>query len=611
MRNKVMKQIGFYLIGLFVYLLTACQAEEATLSSSEKMGYLRIELQHLTSTTNTKAVPENYDPKRFQVVIANDKGETVKTVSNISVTQTKKMEPIKLPVGSYTVTASSEGFDGQASGADIPYYVGSAKTTVANGISSEVALKCTLANVKVTVNFGEGMGKNFTSAEAVVKSGVTSIAPYTFTMNGASKPAYFPVGTLTLSLAVVDQKGTHHTKEYPIKPENREVEARDHFIVNFNTPDQGTMGNITITADDKTREYTFDFPVYRNPRTSLQVEAANAWSNFAYVKGKAASADGSSFDVTKMKFQYKAKSASAWSTVDATAAGSENGASLYKATLPSLSPATAYEYRLTYNDEEFTSEAISFITETQLKGGANFNWGFENWYKNGKHYYAASSAETRIWDSGNEGANTLKEINPTRPEESDVVKGKAARLGSATAAGQFAAASLFTGDFGSATLSPLGAKLSFGQKFNERPTQLTGYYKYNPGEITHTKLSSVEKGKRDTCAIYIALLDWTAPFAVNTGENEFFNPTTTPGVIAYGELPAEKCAPASMSSYEMFTIDLKYRDLTTKPTYILIVCSSSKYGDYFTGSKTSVLLLDEFDLIYGEPTVDTNYITSK
>ena len=163
-----MKQIGFYLIGLFVYLLTACQAEEATLSSSEKMGYLRIELQHLTSTTNTKAVPENYDPKRFQVVIANDKGEAVKTVSNISVTQTKKMEPIKLPVGSYTVTASSEGFDGQASGADIPYYVGSAKTTVANGISSEVALKCTLANVKVTVNFGEGMGKNFTSAEAVV-----------------------------------------------------------------------------------------------------------------------------------------------------------------------------------------------------------------------------------------------------------------------------------------------------------------------------------------------------------------------------------------------------------------------------------------------------------
>ena len=66
-----------------------------------------------------------------------------------------------------------------------------------------------------------------------------------------------------------------------------------------------------------------------------------------------------------------------------------------------------------------------------------------------------------------------------------------------------------------------------------------------------------------------------------------------------------------MSNYERFTINLKYRDLTKKPTYILVVCSSSKYGDYFTGSTSSVLLLDEFDLIYGEPTIDTNYIKSE
>lgn len=607
------KTFILYIISIIAIGLAACQSEEATLSSSEKMGYLRIELQHLTSTTNTKAVPENYDPKRFQVVITNEKGETVKTVSNISVAQTKKMEPIKLPVGSYTVTASSEGFDGQASGADIPYYVGSAKTTVANGISSEVALKCTLANVKVTVNFGEGMGKNFTSAEAVVKSGVTSIAPYTFTMNGTSKPAYFPVGTLTLSLAVVDQKGTHHTKEYPIKPENREVEARDHFIVNFNTPDQGTMGNITITADDKTREYTFDFPVYRNPRTSLQVEAANAWSNFAYVKGKAASADGSSFDVAKMKFQYKAKSASAWSTVDATAAGSENGASLYKATLPSLSPATAYEYRLTYNDEEFTSEAISLTTDSQPFVP---NLNFDNWIQLKKAWYPNAS-ENIFWDSGN-GGTISAGINPTSPEEKDVKSGKAARLESKLVdmvfVKAFAAGNIFTGEYKKtiASLTNPGAELSFGQPFEGRPTQMTGYYKYNPGiiDFKSDKVSAVKKGDRDQCSIYIALLSWGTPFTVNTQTSTFVD-FNDPSVIAYGELPAEKCAPASMSSYEKFTIDLKYRDLTKKPTYILIVCSSSKYGDYFTGSTSSVLLLDEFDLIYGEPTVDTNYITSK
>ena len=104
------------------------------------------------------------------------------------------------------------------------------------------------------------------------------------------------------------------------------------------------------------------------------------------------------------------------------------------------------------------------------------------------------------------------------------------------------------------------------------------------------------------------MADWTAPFAVNTGEDHFVN-INDKSIIAYGELPKAKLSPAqAMAQYEKFSIDLLYRDLTRKPTYILIVCSASKYGDYFTGSTSSVLLLDEFDLIYGEPKTDPAYI---
>ena len=67
----------------------------------------------------------------------------------------------------------------------------------------------------------------------------------------------------------------------------------------------------------------------------------------------------------------------------------------------------------------------------------------------------------------------------------------------------------------------------------------------------------------------------------------------------------------AMESYQPFTIDILYRDLKRKPKYVLIVCSSSKYGDYFTGSTSSVLLLDEFDLTYGEPKVDPRYISNE
>ena len=39
--------------------------------------------------------------------------------------------------------------------------------------------------------------------------------------------------------------------------------------------------------------------------------------------------------------------------------------------------------------------------------------------------------------------------------------------------------------------------------------------------------------------------------------------------------------------WKQFTIDLKYRDLTRKPKYIIVVASASKYGDFFTGQRRS------------------------
>lgn len=37
-------------------------------------------------------------------------------------------------------------------------------------------------------------------------------------------------------------------------------------------------------------------------------------------------------------------------------------------------------------------------------------------------------ADNYFWDSGNKGANTLSELNPTSPEETFVVSGEAQRL---------------------------------------------------------------------------------------------------------------------------------------------------------------------------------------
>ncbi len=34
------------------------------------------------------------------------------------------------------------------------------------------------------------------------------------------------------------------------------------------------------------------------------------------------------------------------------------------------------------------------------------------------------------------------------------------------------------------------------------------------------------------------------------------------------------------------------------PTHLIVVCSASRWGDYFTGSTDSCLLVDDLELIY-------------
>jgi len=43
---------------------------------------------------------------------------------------------------------------------------------------------------------------------------------------------------------------------------------------------------------------------------------------------------------------------------------------------------------------------------------------------------------------------------------------------------------------------------------------------------------------------------------------------------------------------------LEYKDLKRIPKYIIVVASSSKYGDYMEGGKGSTMWLDDLELVY-------------
>ena len=138
--------------------------------------------------------------------------------------------------------------------------------------------------------------------------------------------------------------------------------------------------------------------------------------------------------------------------------------------------------------------------------------------------------------------------------------------------------------------------LNFGKQFTQRPTRLKGYFKYTSVEIN--KSNDEMKyliGQPDTCQIFIALGDWSEPVEIRTkpSDRKLFD-KNDPHIIAYADMYSGK----SVTEYTPFTLELEYRDTDRIPTYIVVVASASKYGDYFTGGDGSVLFLDDFTLEY-------------
>ena len=158
------------------------------------------------------------------------------------------------------------------------------------------------------------------------------------------------------------------------------------------------------------------------------------------------------------------------------------------------------------------------------------------------------------------------------------------------------AGNLFTGDF---QLDGLNGLLHFGRPFTSFPTALRLYYKYTSTTINMIgdnvgDLASM-KGEPDICHIYIALSDKSEPYEIrnNPDKRQLFDKDDA-NIIAYGEFSSNQ----STSSYKQIEIPLEYRYTNRTPKYIIIVASSSKYGDYYIGGVGSKLWLDEMELVY-------------
>ncbi|HIX74962.1 MAG TPA: PCMD domain-containing protein [Candidatus Parabacteroides intestinipullorum] len=283
--------------------------------------------------------------------------------------------------------------------------------------------------------------------------------------------------------------------------------------------------------------------------------------------------------------EYRKQGSSDWNTVPA--ANVTTSGTSFTATLTGLSGSTTYNYRVTIDGVAGSEQSFTTVAPVALENGS-----MENWSQDGKIWYPNAAGANPFWGTGNPGAANFIGNLTTATDES--VKGKAALLETKDAIIKLGAGNIFTGDF---ELEGLNGLLHFGRSFSSFPTSLRLYYKYTPATIDMIgdnvgDLASL-KGQTDMCQIYIALSDKIYEIHNDPKNRQLFDPNDS-GIIAYGEFTSSQ----SVTSYKQLEIPLEYRATNRTPKYIIIVASSSKYGDYYIGGVGSKLWLDEMELVY-------------
>lgn len=274
-----------------------------------------------------------------------------------------------------------------------------------------------------------------------------------------------------------------------------------------------------------------------------------------------------------------------------------------------LEPSTTYEYTAYaagYDKEDiqtFTTEGMFSIP----------NGSFEDWstYKASTMLgertvtlpWNIGDKEASFWGSGNEGSATANKTLTNKSTDMVHSGQYSARLGSDKAMGIIAAGNVFVGKY--VETNGTNGHLLIGRSYNgSHPTKLKVWANYRPGTVDIVKdgmdkyLPSGFKGSTDHGQIYVALT--TSPIDIRTSDPEkgLFNKDAQE-VLAYGQVTWT--APfGGDGSLEAVEVPIEYyeRAKTTAAKYLVIVVSASKFGDYFSGSSSSVMYLDDFELIY-------------
>ena len=294
-----------------------------------------------------------------------------------------------------------------------------------------------------------------------------------------------------------------------------------------------------------------------------------------------------------VEVEYKEAGASSWSEVDDVQVNGIN----YVAQLTGLNGGRSYSYRVNVGGLEGQEHTFTTAPTLQLTNAGLDDWWNETTSGGRIMWRPEAQGESTYWSTGNSGAVIIADSNTEPTYDTCDGSGRAALLQTKWLTMKLAAGNLFTGDF---EVDGTHGVLNFGREFSAFPSALRMHVKYQTSKINHSSSDKEDWdymiGQNDTCHVYIALT--TEKVSLRTREFEVFD-RRAPEVVAYGEFQSGSNVTGSeQNGYKQIDIPFEYYHTDVTPRYVVVVCSASKYGNFFTGGDNSKMWVDNLEMIY-------------
>ena len=285
-------------------------------------------------------------------------------------------------------------------------------------------------------------------------------------------------------------------------------------------------------------------------------------------------------------------------------AASASGANIYTAPIDGLAPGHTYEYTLAI-DGKMVGGSRTFTTRD---GNQIPNGDLEGWCKDDDGviipYHTTNSP---YWCTGNYGTAILSK-NITQ-SSSDVRPGSKGRksmyMKSEYIVVKFAAGNGYIGSWGG--MDGTNAKVYFGQPFeyNAKPKAIRFWAKWNCGTIDRENSGVGKKGNPDLCKIFCSLTTGTHLVDSSKAKETTFSPSDADmksGDARYDKVLYSAYFETTESQTEWKQVEVPFvfygKDPNQVPTHIILTFTCSGYGDFFDGSTSSWMYVDDIELVY-------------